>query len=255
MAPEKFAKTALGFTKSPLGIIALFIILVYASASTVAGFGSNEIAKHATPLIYFMVLFPVVVFGGFLWLVAKHHNKLYGPSDYKDEENFLRAQQIAVESAVSLTAATAKQINSEITDTQLRAIVKNVISNAKQQSKHEKWHNRILWVDDHPENNIHERQAFEAQGIEFSLARSTDEALKLLKTKKFTAIISDMSRKEGPQEGYVLLEKLKTMGDKTPFIIYAASKFPEAKKRGALGSTNRSDKLFQIVMSTITNAS
>jgi len=256
MEPEKFAETAKGFTKSPLGIIALFIVLVYGFASLVVGFG-NGLAEHVAPLIYFMVFFPVVVFAGFLWLVAKHHNKLYGPSDFKDEDNFLKAQMAT---AASLAAATAKQPenSSGVTETQLREIV-NVVSNAKRQNKHEKWRTRILWVDDRPENNVYERQAFEAQGMEFSLALSTDEALELLKTNKFAAIISDMGRKEGPQEGYVLLEKLRAMGNQTPFMIYAASNLPEHKKmareRGAIGSTNRADELFQTVMSAITNGS
>ncbi|MBW9775183.1 response regulator, partial [Escherichia coli] len=110
-----------------------------------------------------------------------------------------------------------------------------------------------------PENNVYERQAFEAQGIEFALALSTDEALELLKTNKFAAIISDMDRKEGAQEGYVLLERLRAMGDKTPFMIYASSDLPEhkrmARERGAIGSTNRAEELFQSVMGASTNGS
>lgn len=169
----------------------------------VVGFG-NGLSEHIAPLIYFMVFFPVIVFLGFLWLVAKHHNKLYGPSDFKDEDNFLSAQ---IATAASLTAAAATQPENSIgvTESQLRKIV-NVVSNAKRQDRHEKWLNRILWVDDRPGNNVYERQAFEAQGIEFALALSTDGALELLKTNKFSAIISDMGRKEGAQEGYVLLE-------------------------------------------------
>ena len=45
MEPEKFAETAIGFTKSPLGIIALFIVLVYGFASFVVGFG-NGLSEH-----------------------------------------------------------------------------------------------------------------------------------------------------------------------------------------------------------------
>ena len=63
----------------------------------------------------------------------------------------------------------------------------------------------MLWVDDRPENNVYERQAFEEQGLHFRLALSTEEALQILKQEKFAAIISDMGRKEGPKEGYVLL--------------------------------------------------
>lgn len=253
METGKFAESALGFTKSPLGIIALFIVLVYGFASLVVGLGSG-LSEHIVPLIYFMVFFPVLVFMGFLWLVAKHHNKLYGPSDFKNEDNFIKA----LATAASLTAASAKQpANSAgVSETQLREIV-NVVSSVPRQLKHDKWRNRILWVDDRPENNVYERQAFEAQGIEFSLALSTSEALELLKTNNFAVIISDMGRKEGPQEGYVLLEKLRAMGDKTPFMIYAASNLPEHKKmareRGAIGSTNRADELFQTVMGAVTN--
>lgn len=252
----KFSETATGFTKSPLGIIALFIVLVYGFASIVVGFG-NSLSEHIAPLIYFMVCFPAIVFAGFLWLVAKHHNKLYGPSDFKNEDNFIRAQMATV---ASLTAATVKQYenSADVTETQLREIV-NVVSSAKRQSKHEKWRNRILWVDDRPENNVYERQAFEAQGIEFSLALSTNEALEILKTNKFSLVISDMGRKEGPQEGYALLERIRAIGDNTPFMIYAASNLPEHKKmareRGAIGSTNKAEELFQTVMSAITNGS
>lgn len=256
MELRKFSETAAGFTKNPLGIIALFIVLVYGFASTVVGFG-NSLPEHIVPLVYFMVCFPVIVFVGFLWLVAEHHNKLYGPSDFKDENNFMKAQMAT---AASLAAATATQSakNFVLTEEQLREIV-DVVSSAKRQSKNEKWRNKILWVDDRPENNVYERRAFESQGMEFSLALSTSDALEILKTNKFAAIISDMGRKEGPQEGYVLLEELRAMGDKTPFMIYASSDLSEHKKmareRGAIGSTNRAEELFKTVMSAIANGS
>ena len=35
------------------------------------------------------ILFPVIVLGAFLWLVVKHHKKLYAPSDYRDDKSFL----------------------------------------------------------------------------------------------------------------------------------------------------------------------
>jgi CheY-like chemotaxis protein len=204
-----------------------------------------------------MVFFPVIVFFGFLWLVAKHHKKLYGPSDFKDEENFLKTQ---LSSAASLAAAISKQPGNEgeLDQSQLDEIVE-LVSRTTQKQSNEQWRNRILWVDDRPNNNIHERQAFEAQGLQFKLALSTDEALEALKNEKFAAIISDMGRKEGPQEGYVLLEKLRQSGNKTPFVIYAGSNLPEhkrmARERGALGSTNRAQELFQLVMSAVHNGS
>ena len=256
MSVKDFSDSAKGFTKSPLGIIALFIVLVYGFASLVVGLGQN-LSGHIAPLVSFMVFFPVVVFFGFLWLVAKHHNKLYGPSDFRDEENFIKTQ---ISSAVSLAAAVSKQPDGggELSQDQLDEIV-DLVSNTKSKPSTEKWKNRILWVDDRPDNNVYERQAFEEQGLHFKLALSTDEAMKILEREKFAAIISDMGRVEGPKEGYVLLDKLRKSGNNTPFVIYAGSNLPEhkqmARERGALGSTNRAQELFQLVMGAVQNGS
>jgi CheY-like chemotaxis protein len=253
---KEFAESAKGFTKSPLGIIALFIVLVYGFATLAVTFGNN-LKDHLTPLIYFLIIFPVIVFVGFLWLVSKHHNKIYGPSDFKNEENFLKMNLSTVASLAAATARPSKGTNVEIAQQQLNAIVE-LVSKTNRKDKYErveKWKNRILWVDDRPENNVYERKAFESQGFEFRLALSTNEALENLNNNKYAAIISDMGRKEGEQEGYVLLEKIRTSGDKTPFFIYTGSNLPEHKRmaleRGAQGSTNQAQELYEMVMNKI----
>lgn len=253
---KEFSESAKSFTKSPLGIIALFIVLVYGFASLVVGFGQN-LNDHLVPLVYFMVFFPVLVFLGFMWLVINHHKKLYGPSDFKDEQNFLKTQ---LSSAASLAAAISIQSpgDDELNKSQLDEIVE-LVSKSTHKHSSKKWKNQVLWVDDRPENNVYMRQSLEAQGLQFKLALSTDEALNTLKHDKFAAIISDMGRKEGPQEGYVLLDKLRESEDKTPFIIYAGSNLPEhkqmARERGAQGSTNRAQELFELVINAVNNGS
>lgn len=113
----------------------------------------------------------------------------------------------------------------------------------------------ILWVDDRPDNNIYERKSLEALGVSFMLATSTDEALDKLKKKKFDVVISDMGRPPDQRAGYTLLENLRAAGNRTPFIIYAGSNAPEhkaeARRRGAIGSTNRASELFSYVLSAI----
>ena len=113
----------------------------------------------------------------------------------------------------------------------------------------------VLWVDDRPSNNAHERQALEAVGITFVLATSTEEALERVKRQSFDAIISDMGRPPDSQAGYTLLDKLRGSGNRTPFIIYASSRAPEhraeARRRGAIGCTNRPDELFEMVLSAL----
>jgi CheY-like chemotaxis protein len=113
----------------------------------------------------------------------------------------------------------------------------------------------VLWVDDRPQNNVYERQALGALGLHFVLSTSTDDALDKIHTQKFDAIISDMGRPPDPMAGYTLLDTLRSSGNETPFIIYAGSRAPEhqaeARRRGALGCTNRATELFGMVLSAI----
>ncbi|HML79088.1 pYEATS domain-containing protein [Geobacter sulfurreducens] len=88
---KEFGTVAQGLAKNPLGIIALFIVLIYGFACLVVGASSHLQAGERTPIIWFMVLFPVVVLAVFSWLVSCHHKKLYAPSDFKNEEHFLEA--------------------------------------------------------------------------------------------------------------------------------------------------------------------
>jgi CheY-like chemotaxis protein len=158
-----------------------------------------------------------------------------------------------IASAVALASATSKA-SGQATDTKefSRAAESVVGAVSRSGQRDSSGHQRsILWVDDRPNNNAFERQAFEALGVKFTLALSTDEALDHLKRKKFSAIISDMGRKEGPREGYVLLEAVRETDPETPFVIYAGSNAPEHKReaaeRGAQGSTNSPQELFNLV--------
>jgi CheY-like chemotaxis protein len=247
---KAFGDTAVRLSRNPLGIIALFIVLVYGFASYVTN-STNMTPAERMPLIYFLVFFPVIVLGVFAWLVSQHWRKLYGPGDYKDEHNYVTV-------VASLAAATVKRPDGGTTqeNVDVRAIAQTVQNFAPTNSAKATAHRaHILWVDDNPDNNIYERQAFEAVGVTFELARSTKQALKLLKENSFTAIISDMGREEGPREGYVLLDALRGTGDLTPFFIYAGSNSPahkcEAAKHGGQGTTNRAQELFEMVMGTL----
>jgi CheY-like chemotaxis protein len=116
----------------------------------------------------------------------------------------------------------------------------------------------VLWVDDNPNNNSYARQALEALGVSFVLAQSTDEALKKISRQRFDAIISDMGRPPDSRAGYTLLDKLRSSGDQTPFIIYAGSRDPEhvteSRRHGAIGCTNNANELFEMVLSALGRA-
>lgn len=243
---------AKGLARNPLGIIALFIVLVYGFAALLTGFSASFTHEERLPLIYFLVTFPILVLIVFAWLVSSHSSKLFAPADFKNEENYFRMQ---ISAAASLATAAAKNpgVNSEA---DIARIVEMVREAAPQKTTPtDGWRNHVLWVDDRPENNVYERQAFEAVGLKFSLALSTNEALAQLERQKFAAVISDMGRREGPREGYVLLDAMRTKNNQTPLFFYASSNAPEHKQetlehRGQ-GCTNDAQELFHMVTRAI----
>ena len=250
------ANVAKGLARNPLGIIALFIVLVYGFASLVAAFAGSFTHEERLPLVYFLVSFPVLVLAVFAWLVSRHSGKLFSPADFKDEENYVKMQLSAV---ASLATAAAKNPSLR-GESDIAHIVELVREATPQKSPSaDGWRNQILWVDDRPENNVYERQAFEAIGLKFSLALSTEEALAILARQKFAAVISDMGRKEGLREGYTLLDNMRANGNQTPLFFYSSSNAPEHKQEthehGGQGCTNNAQELFQMVTKAIISGS
>ena len=87
-----FGRIAVRLARNPLGVIALFIVLVYAISGwviTQSVASLNDTQK--TILILFLVIFPCVILFAFYRLVAYHHTKLYAPIDYRDDQAFLTA--------------------------------------------------------------------------------------------------------------------------------------------------------------------
>jgi CheY-like chemotaxis protein len=113
----------------------------------------------------------------------------------------------------------------------------------------------VLWVDDRPSNNVYERKSLEALGARFVLSMSTEDALEKIRENHFDVIISDMGRPPDPRAGYTLLDQLRSEGVDTTFIIYAGSNAQkhkdEAKRHGALGSTNNPQELFRLVTAAL----
>lgn len=247
-----FAQVAKGLARNPLGIIALFIVLVYGLACLVTAFTRSLTQGERIPLIYFLVVFPILVLAVFTWLVIKHSNKLFAPADFKDESNYVRMQLAAV---ASLSVASSKNL----TDTSAVNLEKTVLAvqdlGPKSVSERDDGYKQVLWVDDRPENNVWERKAFEAVGITFTLALNTKEGLDQLSRRKFSAVISDMGRREGPREGYSLLDAMRKRGDQTPLFFYAASRAPEhireTHEHGGQGCTNDANELFTMVTQAV----
>lgn len=82
-------------TKNPLGIIALFVSLIYGFACLVLSSSINNLvcSCERLPLIYFIIIFPIIILIAFLYLVVKHHTKLYAPSDFRNDDSFIQVYE------------------------------------------------------------------------------------------------------------------------------------------------------------------
>lgn len=78
--------------RNPLGLLALFVTAMYAVTAIVFKEGLYLLCGvwERRPIIWFLILFPVVILGIFVFLVVKHHEKLYGPRDYRSDDAFQR---------------------------------------------------------------------------------------------------------------------------------------------------------------------
>lgn len=79
---------------------------------------------------------------------------------------------------------------------------------------------RLLWVDDHPQNNIYEERFFENRRIAVHTVTNSADALRLLAMYDYTVVVSDMGRGEDRLAGLRLAEQMRAGGDQTPLVIY-----------------------------------
>ncbi len=112
---------------------------------------------------------------------------------------------------------------------------------------------RILWVDDHPENNTTEKADFEAQGIAVYNVGTTEEALTLLAMyPHYDAVISDMGRHGEPLAGFKLLEEMRARGDETPFYLYtiltSEAQHSLLAEKGGQGAAEAREDLYAFIL-------
>lgn len=87
---DDFMRNTKGLTKNPLGIIGLFISLIYGFACLVLSTSivNLQVANERLPLIWFIIIFPLIILSAFIYLVVNHHEKLYAPSDFRNDDAF-----------------------------------------------------------------------------------------------------------------------------------------------------------------------
>jgi CheY-like chemotaxis protein len=118
----------------------------------------------------------------------------------------------------------------------------------------------VLWVDDHPENNVEERRAIETLGIKVHNATSTDQAQALLPKTRYGVIITDLGREEGgvrkDDAGLELIQAVRASDRAIPIAVYggqrAFDRRDELRSAGADGVFNRATDLLSFVVNALT---
>ena len=90
---------------------------------------------------------------------------------------------------------------------------------------------KVLWVDDHPENNVFEKRFFEKHRIAVHPVTTSEDALKLLAIYDYKAVISDMGRGEDRLAGARFVQRLRARNDRTPVVIYTVRADSPAKQQ------------------------
>jgi hypothetical protein len=108
---------------------------------------------------------------------------------------------------------------------------------------------RILWVDDHPENNSDEAAILSTFGVSIQFATTTQKALDLLSSERFDVVISDSEREGRQDEGIRFLDETKGV----PWtILYIGDYKPElGTPRYAFGITDQPHQLLHYVLDAL----
>ncbi len=188
----------------------------------------------------------------FLYFLDKPvHPSRFEPEEYKKIQAFMEKYK---NKGIFFTVPDERALAAKFREN-LERYFDSIVRGAKLKKSNGK--KEILWVDDRPENNVYERNTLEQYGLTFTLALSTEQALHYMELNKFALIISDLGRKEGKYEGFVLLDAIRKIDKETPFIIYTASKKPErvneTLKRGGQGYVNSQGELIDLVIKSLLN--
>lgn len=117
---------------------------------------------------------------------------------------------------------------------------------------------RVLWIDDHPENNVYEIQALHRKDVAVDQVTSTADGLNavLHATLPYDVVITDIGRKENgedrPQAGLEFIQRMRQADPKTPIFVYASAAAvgrlsAQITAAGASGATSSATELLEML--------
>jgi len=95
---------------------------------------------------------------------------------------------------------------------------------------------RILWVDDHPGNNVYETIALENLGRFVTAATSTEAGLLFLRELECGLAITDVARENNLSAGEEFIRRARAAGHKLPIVVYTSNAAGSKKQLLAAGA-------------------
>jgi CheY-like chemotaxis protein len=113
---------------------------------------------------------------------------------------------------------------------------------------------RLLWVDDHPENNAWERELFRSLGAVIVSVESTRSALACLQTETFDLVLSDIRRDDESIDGVEGAMQIQAARPTVPIVFYVQSLTSTRIPEPASGITDEPNELLHLVLDRLERA-
>jgi CheY-like chemotaxis protein len=107
---------------------------------------------------------------------------------------------------------------------------------------------RVLWVDDHPENNAWERELFRVLGVTVVAVESTRSAVACLGAEPFDVVISDIHRDNESVDGIQGAQQIHDAMPTLPIVFYTGHLTSTRIPEPASGITNEPNELLHLVL-------
>jgi hypothetical protein len=227
--------------------IGVLVLLVYALACLVLMTASDLRDFDRSVLIVFVVLFPVLILVLFVRPITRRAGTPAEPAETMDESTFLGVMSLLLNAQLERNGGERSVVQAEETAAAVFAAQRRLAS-------HPGARRRILWVDNSPDHDVLERQAFERVGIRVDSSPDVASALGRLPYEEYGAVV--VAEPDGrEQTSYAPVGGLRSGEDTVPLFVYLGSDHEDqrldAVNRGAHDATSRPNGLFDMVMRSL----
>jgi len=113
---------------------------------------------------------------------------------------------------------------------------------------------RVLWVDDHPENNAWEHELFRSLGVVIVSVESQRSAVASVRAESFDVVISDIQRDREAVDGIEGASEIQRAMPTLPIVFYVQNLTSTQVPDPASGITNEPNELLHLVLDRLERA-